>query len=259
MIFTLAQAEVFLLILARMLGLFFQAPVFNYRIFPMTARVVFALLISYTLWFIIPIPKTLPNNLIFFGISLISEFAIGALMGFVVRLLIAVVEVAGTLMDTQMGLSVGAAMDPQVGTTSTVISKTLRYVAIIIFLSIDGHHMLLSAVHHSFKALPVSQPVYFQNAAPQIVKLGSDLFGIGLQLAAPIILTIFLMDFTFGMISRVAPQVNVFMLGFQIKPLVGVFMIFASLTVFIEKISRLLAGALDEIMKLFYCLALPPG
>lgn len=259
MIFTLAQAEIFLLILARMLGLFFQAPVFNYRIFPAATRVAMAMLISYTLWFVIPVPKSLPPNLILFGVALIGEFAVGAIMGFIGGLLIVVVEVAGTLMDTQMGLSVGAAMDPQVGTVSTEISKTLRYVAIILFLSIDGHHMILSAVHHSFKALPVSQPVYFQNAAQQLIELGSNLFSIGLQLAAPVVLTIFLMDFTFGMISKVAPQVNVFMLGFQIKPIVGIFMIFASLTIFLEKMSSLLAGTLDEIMKLFYYLALPPG
>lgn len=259
MIVTLAQVEVFLLILARILGLFFEAPVFNYKIFPVSGRIALSILVTYILWFVIPVPKALPNDLILFGIALISEFAIGALMGFIARLLVVVIEVAGGLMDTQMGLSVGATMDPQTGTQVTIISAAYRNIATIIFLIVNGHHMLLSACHQSFKALPVAQPVNFQNAADQLVQLGTSLFSIGLQIAAPVVLTIFLMDFAFGMISRVAPQVNVFMLGFQIKPIVGLFMFFACIPLFVEKISLLLEGTLEEILKLMYNLALPPS
>lgn len=259
MIVTLAQAEVFLLILARMLGLFFEAPVFNYKIFPIAARIALATLITYVLWFVIPLPRILPNTLIAFGIALITEFAVGALIGFIARMMIVVIEVAGGLMDTQMGLSVGAAMDPQTGTQTTIVSTFYRNIATVIFLTVNGHHMLLSACHKSFKALPLGHPVYFQNAADQLTQLGVNLFSLGLQIAAPVILTIFLMDFAFGMISRVAPQVNVFMLGFQIKPIVGLFIFFAGIPLFVEKISLLLEGTLEEILKLFYNLALPPS
>jgi len=258
LILTLAQTEVFALILARILGLFFEAPVFNYKIFPVSARIAVSLLITYVLWFVIPMPKTMPDTTITFGIALITEFAIGALIGFIARMLIIVIEVSGALMDTQMGLSVASAMDPQTGSQTTIISTFYRNIATVIFLIINGHHMLLSALNKSFKALPLGHPVYFQNAADQLTQLGVNLFAIGLQIAAPVILTIFLMDFAFGMISRVAPQVNVFMLGFQIKPVIGIFIFFAGIPLFVEKLSTLLIGTLEEILKLFYNLSLPP-
>jgi flagellar biosynthesis protein FliR len=151
-----------------------------------------------------------------------------------------------------MGLSVAQALDPVFGAVISIIGRLTFFIALIIFLSMDGHHFLLSAFHQSFTALPAGKIANFvsYDLTTQIMGLGTMLWLTAIKIAAPAILLIFLSDFTFGIVSRVAPQVNVFMLGFQVKPLLGLFGLSLILPFLVRYIGKLLETMASEVVKL---------
>jgi flagellar biosynthetic protein FliR len=217
------QLLFFFLILARIAGVFIQAPIFSSRSFPVFAKSALAIWLAIVLWFVIPINPIFPAGILDFLLSLIFEIAVGFTLGFICNLLFIAVQSAGELMDMQMGLSVASALDPVFGAVISVIGRLTFYLALVIFITADGHHMILSALHQSFSLLPAGKIANFASPAfgLQMISFGSMLWMTAIKLAAPIILLVFVADFSFGIVSRVAPQVNVFMLGFQVKPLLG--------------------------------------
>jgi flagellar biosynthesis protein FliR len=242
MILNIGQVIVFFLILARIIGVFIQAPIFNSRSFPAFTKVVLAIWISFVLWFVTPLDPQLPQTMELFILSLICEVAIGFTIGFIINLIFIAVQSAGEIMDMQMGLSVATALDPLFGAVISIIGRVTFYTALIVFLLADGHHLILAGLHQSFTALPVGHlPNFFSPAfTVQMIEVGASLWLTAIKLSAPIILMIFLIDFTFGIVSRVAPQVNVFMLGFQVKPSVGLVGLVFILPFMVKYIERLL-------------------
>ena len=252
MIITIQQIIVFFLIVGRIAGVFIQAPIFNSRSFPFFAKTVIAIWISIVLWFVTPIHSTLPDSFSAFILALIFEVAIGFIIGFIVNIIFIAVQSAGEMMDLQMGLSVATALDPVFGAVISVVGKLAFFMALIIFITADGHHLILSGLHQSFTALPVGKLANFSspNLAMQIIELGSNLWLTAIKLAAPVVLLIFISDFTFGIVSRVAPQVNVFMLGFQVKPSLGLLGLLLSLPFIVKYINKLLEFMAEQLVLL---------
>ncbi len=252
MIISIEQLLVFLLILGRIAGVFIQAPIFNSRSFPFFAKTAFAIWTSILLWFVTPIHQTLPENLSSFILSLIFEVAIGFVIGFVSNIIFIAVQSAGEIMDLQMGLSVATALDPIFGSVISVIGRLAFFTALIMFITVDGHHLVLAAFHQSFMAFPVGKLANFfsPGLAQQIILLGSTLWMTAIKLAAPAVLLIFISDFTFGIVSRVAPQVNVFMLGFQVKPSLGLIGFLLALPFIVKHINRLIEFMAEQLVLL---------
>jgi flagellar biosynthetic protein FliR len=252
MVITLQQLVVFFLILGRIAGVFLQAPIFNSRSFPFFAKTAIAIWLSIVLWFVTPLHQILPDSLLAFILALIFEVAVGFIIGFICNIIFIAVQSAGEIMDLQMGLSVATALDPVFGAVISVVGKLAFFLALIIFITADGHHLILSALHQSFTALPVGKLANFSspNLAMQVIELGSTLWMTAIKLAAPVILIIFLSDFTFGIVSRVAPQVNVFMLGFQVKPSLGLIGILFSLPFIVKYINRLIEFMAEQLVLL---------
>lgn len=252
MILSLAQLEVFFFILARIAGVFIQAPLFSSRNFTAGAKVAFAVWLAIVLWFVTPVSPILPATPILFVLTLIAEVALGFLIGFICNVLFIAVQSAGEIIDLQMGLSVASALDPVFGAVISIIGRLTFFAALIVFLLFNGHHFLLSAFHQSFAVLPAGKIGNFAtyNLVNQLMGLGAALWMTAIKIAAPVILLIFLSDFTFGIVSRVAPQVNVFMLGFQVKPVLGLFGISLILPFLIRYIGKLIESMAAEIIKL---------
>lgn len=252
MIITLGRLIVFFLILGRIAGVFIQAPIFNSRSLPAFAKSALAIWISLLLWFVTPVNPQLPATLGLFILSLIFEVAVGFTIGFIINVIFIAVQSAGEIMDMQMGLSVATALDPIFGAVISIVGRITFYTALIVFLLADGHHLILAGFQQSFTALPVGKLANF--ATPgltvQMIEIGSSLWLTAIKLSAPIILMIFLIDFTFGIVSRVAPQVNVFMLGFQVKPSVGLIGFLFILPFMIKYIERLLGVMTAQLILL---------
>lgn len=252
MIISLAQLEVFFFVIARIAGVFIQAPVLSSRSFVTPAKIAFILWVSIVLWFVVPVSSPLPTTLLSFFTIIVAEVALGFLIGFVCSLLFIALQAAGEIIDMQMGLSVAQALDPVFGAVISIIGRLIFFTVLIAFISMDGHHMLLSAFHQSFTVLPAGKIGNFTsyNLFAQLSALGATLWLTAIRIAAPVVLLIFLSDFTFGIVSRVAPQVNVFMLGFQVKPMLGLFGLSLLLPFLVRYVGKLIEIMGSETIKL---------
>jgi len=251
MVVTLPQIEVFVLVLSRIAGIFIQAPVYNSRTFPALGKTALAIWISAVMLMVVPV-KALPDSSFTFMIMIASELIIGFLIGFVCQILFTGIQAAGDLIDLQMGTSIANSLDPNTGSVSSMVGKLTFFIGTVTFLILNGHHMILAGVHQSFNAIPVGYLINISpNLTTQLIELVGVMLLIAVQLAVPALLMIFLSDFSFGIVSRVAPQVNVFMLGFQIKPSLGMLAILFSIPLIANHIGTLTNQMIQEIVKLF--------
>ncbi|MCX5749089.1 MAG: flagellar biosynthetic protein FliR [Candidatus Saganbacteria bacterium] len=252
MVLTLPQIEVFMFVFARITGIFLIAPVFSTRTFPILGKISLIIWMAVVLWFVVPVSPGIPSGPIGISLFLIKELIIGLIIGFSCHILFAAIQSAGDIIDLQMGMSIATALDPTTGTVTSIVGKLTFYIALTVFLILNGHHMLLSAIHQSFRTIPVGAPIIIsQDLVLQMINLGSNMLLIAVQLASPALLLIFISDFSFGIVSRVAPQVNVFMLGFQVKPTLGLLAILFSLPLMITNISSIITQMTQEIIRSF--------
>ncbi len=245
--------------MTRMLGVILTAPVFSRREVFAMSKIMIAFWTSSLLIFVVPVSRELPTTSIQFLFTLVTEITIGAMIGFVLDLFVTGIEFAGSLMDTQAGLSVASLLDPSSGRNITLMSLLLKWVAFMMFLAIDGHHLVLSAVVQSFKIIPVGGQANLAAGAYEVLKLGSYILYLGVQLSAPILLVVFLIDFGFGMLNKVAEQVNVFQLGFQIKPSISLLVFLAIAPSIVGSIYKILDFITAHLLQLFHALQTPIG
>jgi flagellar biosynthetic protein FliR len=253
MLISTAQLTVFLMVLARIIGLFASAPLFNSRSFPAFAKVALAIWVAGILWFVVPVrAEALPVTSMGIVLMLTSEAIIGLAMGFLTNIIFIVVQGAGEIIDMQMGLSVAQSFDPVFGAQISVIGRMTFYIALTIFLVVNGHHLLLSALNQSFRVIPVGGMINLSSPllVLQMIELGTRFWSMALQFAGPMILIIFLSDFAFGIVSRVAPQVNVFMLGFQVKPALGLIGLMFTMPLIVKHLAGLLEYMAETAFKL---------
>jgi len=241
-----------MLILARISGIFITSPLLKLRYIPSGVKMALIFWMAMVLWFVVPLSYPLPVTTLEFTIALTIETLIGALIGFVCDIIFTAITAAGDIMEHQMGL-ISQTLDPLTGSHSGIMGQVAFIIGAFVFLSIDGHHLIFSALNQSFHALPLGMPINLTSGklAFQLIELGKNLWLISIQLSAPVVLLIFLSDFAFGIVSRVAPQVNVFMLGFQVKPSLGLLTFIFCMPLLTRHIVNLIGNMLPEIVNLF--------
>ena len=244
MIVTSSHVMVFFLIFARFSGMVSFAPFFDMKTILSVGKAALIFWSSLLVVFVIPLPEVLPNNMIAYSMALVTELLVGFIIGFTANIMISAIEFAGALMDTQAGLSSATVLNPASGKNAALLEILMEMLSILLFLAMNGHHMILSAVFESFSVIPIGQPFNFQEGSIFLISLGGELFKIAFQLAAPIILVIFIVDFSFGILNRVAEQVNVFQMGFQVKPLVSI-LVFLGIT---PTLFSMVLGLLERVM-----------
>jgi flagellar biosynthetic protein FliR len=251
MVITFDQVIVFFLVFARFAGVFTFAPFLSDRRIMVSAKVALLFWLSGMFIFSVPLPDGLPSALDIVFLSIMAEFMIGVAIGFTADLLLTGIEFAGGLMDAQAGLSVATLLDPSSGINAALFQQFLKWVVVLLFIILNGHHMILSAVASSFKLLPIASPIAFTKGAWFLISLGKDIFEVAVILAAPIILVVFIIDFSFGILNRVAEQINVFQLGFQIKPIISLVIFLGITPSLMTVISDLIEVVLKNILILF--------
>jgi flagellar biosynthesis protein FliR len=153
---------------------------------------------------------------------LVHNILVGVLIGFTIRMVFASLELAGELVGLQMGLSFAAFFNPASDQTQNAVASFLSLIALLTFLSIDGHLMLIHALSESFRLFPIAVdaaalPLTLERA----VGLAADMFSVALTLALPFLAVMLLINIVLGVLARVAPQLNIFAVGFPMTILVG--------------------------------------
>ncbi|MBR6163535.1 flagellar biosynthetic protein FliR [bacterium] len=210
-------------IFARVLGLMRFTPFLHRSEFPMLMKVGFALLFTVMLTMVLnpPAPPADKAPLIY---AIAVNFAFGAALGFIVNCIISTIEAAGDIINMQMGVSSATVLDPSTNSQISVMGKFFSLLGILIFLQIGGAYWLFNAFVKSFTVFPLystTVPLDKILNMDYLVTLTSNVLYIGLQIASPVLLATLGQDIILGVISKTAPQINVFQLSFIFKPVFG--------------------------------------
>lgn len=212
----------FLLILGRLSGLFISAPIFSSRQIPVMVKAFLLAALAVTLASFVPIQYGLPvETLGQFTVAMAVEIFIGYIIGFVVYLVLAAIQLAGQLMDMQMGFAIVNVVDPQSGSQIPLMGNLTQTLALLMYLAVDGHHYLLQAIVQSYKIIPVLGMSLSNDFYQLVVQMSVYLFVIAVKIAAPILIVTLTTDIAMGFVARTVPQMNVFIVGLPLKILVG--------------------------------------
>ena len=207
-----------IIVFARVLGFVRFAPIFNRKEIAGLVKLAFAFILTMILTPLIkpPMPPAEISPLLFIGLNFIT--------GYIAQLIILAIEAGGDMINTQMGLSSAMVMDPTTNSQTSILSRVITLLGLIIFIQLGGFYWLINAFIRSFTIFPVyatSIPLEKIINMDYLVTTTSNVLYIGLQIASPVLLATLGQDIILGVISKTAPQVNVFQLSFLFKPVFG--------------------------------------
>lgn len=223
----------FLLVFARVLGIFIIAPVFSHRNIPTYIKIGFSLVFTIIIIPVLPISFLPVDN--FYSLFLLSgkEFITGMIMGFICYLFFSSVHVAGYLIDMQIGFAMASVINPQDDTQVPLMGNFFYMMAILVFLSINGHHTLIYGLKNSFDVIPLGSLSIHITMIDKLIGMLIYIFIISFKMSAPILVSIFISNILLGILARTMPQMNVFVVGMPLKILLGLIIIFLVLPLYI--------------------------
>lgn len=211
-----------IIVFARLMGFILLAPVFSRKEIPSLVKIGFAFVMTVTLTGVLKPPTVPADHSMILGIIL--NFAVGAMIGYMARLILLAVDAGADMINMQMGLSSAMVLDPSSGTQISILEKLFSMFGLLIFIQLGGIYWLFLAFMRSFEVFPiyaVSIPLAKIVNMQYLSQMTSNVLYMGLQIASPVLLATLGQDIILGIISRTAPQVNVFQLSFLFKPVLG--------------------------------------
>lgn len=212
----------FIMIFARLSAMVAFAPVFGANNIPAMIKAVIAFLLAVVFSGILD-PITEPPATSGFGMvmQLAGEATIGAAIGFSATLLFEIIIFAGYIIDYMIGFGFINIVDPQSGTSISIFAFFYSFLTLLLFLLVDAHHVLIEVMIRSYDLIPVFGVSLTQFTLEHLMRMVSAIFYVGFQIAAPIFIIMFTIDFTLGVISKTMPQLQIIVVGFPIKIAVG--------------------------------------
>lgn len=225
--------------LFRIMGFLLAVPIIGSNFVPMRVRVILAvclaLVVAPTLG---PMPEVEGLSVAAFLVVL-QQLLIGAALGFFLQLLLQLFILTGQMIAMQMGLGFAAMMDPANGVNVTVLSTFYMMLVSLLFITMDGHLVMLEILVESFTTLPVGFTGLSADVIMQIVSTISWAFSSALVLALPAVTALLLTNLAFGIMTRAAPQLNIFALGFPMALMLGLFIIWVLMGSILDSIEGL--------------------
>ena len=216
--------ETLLLVAVRIMLMLALVPIFSGSQIPVTVRIGLAILLTFVVAQTVP---TLPAALNFgeFAVAIGAQMFIGLVFGFTAFLVFTGIQFGGAILDIQAGYSAVSVLNPTTQQQVTIIGEFELALASLLYLASDSHHQLLQGIAGSFSILPLPWSGIDDMLAPSVVTFFTQALFIVLRIAGPVAITLFLTNLTLGLMSRVAPQMNVFSVGLPMDMLVGLTMI----------------------------------
>jgi flagellar biosynthetic protein FliR len=218
----LNQFAVFMLVLARVSGLMMTAPIFGTRSAPMHFRALLALSISLL---VTPLMTTRPppdiSHLLVFGRYLINEGLVGLLLGLGIMILLSGIQLTGQIISQMSGAALANVFDPTLDNTLSVYSQLLYYLALTMFVLLDGHHLLMQAMLDTYTWLPPGRAMFGQTYVTALLTILSQSFLLGIRAAAPAMTALLLSTLLLGLIGRTLPQINILAIGLGINSMLA--------------------------------------
>jgi len=234
----------------RMLALVSTAPIFGEPSVPRQVKVAIAALLALVLAPALAPAPSIPVMSAGGAWILLQQILIGSAMGLTMRMVFTAVQAAGEYIGLQMGLSFATFFDPMSGGSTMVVARLLHMLALLIFLAIDGHLLLIAVLAQSFELLPIADAPLSAGGWLFLVTAGGEIFASGLMLALPLVTALLTLNLAMGILNRASPQFSIFAVGFPLTLLAGIGMLqllIPHLNAFLEP---RLAGALASLTQL---------
>lgn len=221
MTISLEHLEYFLLILVRISGFMVAAPIFSLRNVPMRVKTLLAIAIAIVVFHVVPYEEVTYSTTIEYAIVVITEMLAGVIMGFMANVSYYILSFAGQIIDQEMGFSMVNQYDPITSTQVTVTGNFYTYAVMLMVMITNMHHYLIRAITDSFLVLPVGSVAIDFNLYEVMKRFVIDYFVIGFRIVLPIFASMLVVNTILAILARVAPQMNMFVIGLQLKVFVG--------------------------------------
>ena len=242
----LASMTLFAAPVLRLSAMMAVAPVFSAAGFNVRTRALFCVLIAALVAPSLPAP---PIDSLLSGAGVlmgIREIGVGPVLGFVVQMAFGAAVFAGQAISMTMGLGFAMAVDPQNGVQVPVVSQLYVILATLLFLALDGHLLLIAGVVESYQLVPIGVKGLPVSSLSSVVAVGTMVFAGGILLALPALTALLLINVAFGIVTRTAPQLNIFAVGFPVTILAGLLIMFLVMPGFIEALTQLIGSSLQN-------------
>lgn len=230
MLFSFQDFLLFLLLMMRCLGLFLTAPVFQSRLIPPQVKIGFSALLALLCF---PLVReggpVFPSFSFVYLEALLREVLLGVTFGIVTNLVFSSVQIAGEIIDFQMGFSYVNVVDPLSGLGASVMGQFYLLLATMYYLGTGGYRLTIEGLVHSFALVPPGGFVVRTDFAPSFVRLVGEVMLLALRFGAPVMVALFLANFTLAILSRAIPQMNVFIVGLPLNLGIGFFIALSTL------------------------------
>jgi flagellar biosynthetic protein FliR len=239
----------FLLVLSRVGGLFVLAPGFSSRMIPARVKFAMAVAISLALTPMAMHGHPVGQDAGDLAMLIVKELMVGLAFALPLAIVAAGVQAGATLLDTIIGFSFAATIDPINNSQSAVLAQLYSLFAVMVFMLTGGDTVMLEGLAASYRVVPIDSFPDMTELAQQIVPLAGQVFVIGLEIAAPVVIALIVTDAAFGLIARAVPQMNVFFVGLPAKILLGFAVIGASLPFVAARVSDQLEASVYTALR----------
>lgn len=233
--------------MARILALLAAAPPFNNASLPTRIRLICGLAVTAAIAPVLELPTAVEPASGTGLLILAEQMLIGYAMGFSLRLVFSAIDLAGNALSMQMGLGFATTYDPTSSSQTPVVSEFIGVLGLLVFLAIDGHLMVLSTLLESFRALPIGVLPHKASWA-NMANAGAIIFSAGLLLALPIVVTLLITNTAIAVLGRVAPQLNIIVIGFPVTITIGFIALYVCLPYLVAPLMRLFETGLTSML-----------
>ena len=248
--FTVEYLEVFLLVMVRISAMVYIMPFFGDRSIPVKVKIAISFFLAVLVGNTVDYNAVSYTGVIGYSILVVKEAITGLLIGMAANLSLYILDFSGHMLSLELGLSMATEFDPTSNMQSTVISNFLKYSFMLMFLVTDMHYYLIDALYGSFETIPIGGMVPNGGVVSSMVKYITDYFVIGFRIILPVFSCILVINVVLGILARIAPQMNMFVVGMQLKIFVGIFVILFTIGM-LPAVSNFI---LEEIQSIFTAL-----
>lgn len=251
---SLRDVIIFALVLSRVAGIFAALPLFGGQRLPMNIKALLVFMITLVCFPVLKItPPPMPTDIFTLGLLALSEVMVGLTLAFIAQIVFVAVEFSGQIIGMQMGLTISSIIDPTMGTQVQIMSVLQSLFATLLFLALDVHHVFIRAVVDSFRVIPIGGWHLSGELITFLVHRTSDIFVIGIRLAAPVMVALLLASVALGIMARAFPQMNIFIVSMPLNIGLGFLIMGGTLLIFfhvLEVSFGNLKGQIDTLFRL---------
>ena len=226
MTFTVEHVEFYMLVLVRVTSFIMAAPFFGYSTIPQKVKICLSILLTIIIIPLLNVPSLSYVGVIGYSTLVVKEAAVGIVIGYLANLCLYIITFAGQIMDMDMGLSMASLFDPLTNVQGTVTGSMYMYVVMLVMMVTNMHYYVVRAIIDSFKYINVGQAVFSSSLKDVILNFIPNYFIIGFRIVLPMFACMLVVNVVLGVLAKAAPQMNMFVIGIQLKLIVGLLVLF---------------------------------